>query len=97
MRLQQRGNPFGRPGALLDPVIHAFEVDAQVLLVIPANRVEEADTLDIAAVPTIAAVGNDQVIKRALFRASARKTNTNHYIPVKILRRRTRLIPGRPE
>ena len=83
MRLQKRCNTIGRPGALPDPVIHALEIDTQVLLVLPANRVEEADTLDIAAVPTIAAVGDDHVIKRTLFRASARKTNTNHYIPVK--------------
>ena len=48
MRLQQRGNPLGRLRALLDPVIHALEVDTQVFLVLPANRVEEADTLDIA-------------------------------------------------
>ncbi len=38
-----------------------------------SNRIEETNALNIPAVPTIAAVGDHQVVKRTLFRASARK------------------------
>ena len=49
---------------------------------IAANRVEIADTLEIPAITTITRIGDDQVIKRTLFRARARKTNANHLISV---------------
>ena len=51
----------------------------QILFVILTDGVEETKTFDVPAVPTITRVGDHQVIKRALFRASARKSNTYHY------------------
>jgi hypothetical protein len=47
-----------------------------------ANRVKVTHSLDISAVPTIATIGDHQVIKGAFLRASARKTNTYHYFSV---------------
>ena len=78
MRLQKRLDPVGRLRALANPVIDAFEVDAQILLRLLAERIEKSQSLDVPPVPTIPAVGDDEVIKRPLFRARARKTNTNH-------------------
>jgi hypothetical protein len=63
-------------------VIYPLKIDTQIFLVIFANRVEKAYTLNVPAVPTIATVGHHQVIKRAFFRACARKSNTNHFSSV---------------
>ncbi len=71
---------------MTNPVVHAIEIYSEILLVILSNRIEETNALDIPAVPTIATVGNHQVIKRTLFRASARKSDTNHYISVFVQR-----------
>ena len=60
MRLQEALHAIRRLGALAEPVIHAIEVHPQVLLAFLAERVEEAETFDIPAVPTIATVGDHQ-------------------------------------
>ena len=57
-------NPVGK-----DHEENPLQIDAQVFLVVLAHRVEVTKTLDIPAVPPIAAVGDDQVIKGPLFRA----------------------------
>ena len=65
-----------------NPVIDSLEVDAQIFLVVFADRIEKTYTLNVSAVPTIATVGDYQVIKRTFFRACTRKSNTNHYSSV---------------
>ena len=79
-------------------MIDSFEIYPKIFLMVFADGVEKAYTLYVPAVPTVATVGNHQVIKRTLFRACARKSNTNHYPSVlRFYGRRTRLIPGSPE
>jgi hypothetical protein len=65
-------------GALANPVIHTLNINVQVLFVLLAHRVEKSHALDVPAVPTIAAVGDHQVIKRTFLRACARKSDTYH-------------------
>jgi hypothetical protein len=50
--------------------------------VILADRIEVAHSLDVPAVATIAAVGNNDVVKGLFFRTSARQSNANHYYSV---------------
>src|SRR6056297_4213389 len=64
--LQQRSHPLRRPGALTDPVLDTGHVEAQGLFVLLRLRVEEAEPLDVAAVPPIAAVRHDDVIEGLL-------------------------------
>src|SRR5210317_1756142 len=82
MLLQESGNAIRRLCALANPVVYALEVNPQILLVLTTNRIKKANTLKMPAIPTITRIGNNQVIERTLFRASARKSNTNHYISV---------------
>ena len=79
MRFQQRGNALRRLSALADPVVDPLDVDAQIFFMVLSDRIEEPNSLDVTAVTTVATVGDYQVIKRTLFRASARKTNANHF------------------
>ena len=83
MRLEKRFHTIRYLRALANPVVDAFQINTKILLRFLANRVEESKTLDIPAVPTIPTVGDHQVVKRPLFRTSARKTNSNHYISAK--------------
>jgi hypothetical protein len=53
MLLQERGNAIRRLRTLADPVVDALEVNAKIFLVLKANRVKKANTLNIPAVPTI--------------------------------------------
>src|SRR5690606_3046852 len=43
-----------------------------------SNRIEEADTLNEAAIARVAAVGHGQVIERALLGAATGETNSYH-------------------
>ena len=79
MRFQQSGDTLRRLSALADPVVDTLYVDAQIFLMVLSDRVEKSNALDVTAVTTVTAVGDNQVIKRTLFRASARKTNANHF------------------
>ena len=87
MLLQERRNAVRRLGALANPVVDALEVHPEIFLVVAADRVEEANSLDVAAITAITRIGDNHVIERTLFRASARKSNANHYISVLVQRK----------
>lgn len=82
MLLQKRGNAIRRLCALINPEIDSLEIYAKIFFVILANGVKESKAFNVPAITSIAGIRDHQVIKRAFFRASARKSNTNHYISV---------------
>ncbi len=63
---------IGRLRALGDPALHLVHVELEALgIVLRQQRIEEAETLDEAAVTRRAVVGGDDVIDRALLGAGA--------------------------
>src|SRR5690554_3241627 len=76
--LDQLRHALGRLGALADPVVGALEVDLQRNFLTGSHRVEETQTLNEATIARIAAVGDNDLIERPLFRTATCKTNRNH-------------------
>jgi hypothetical protein len=82
MLLQKRGNAIRRPRSLINPEVDPLDINAKVFFVILAYGVKKPKAFNVPAVTSIAGISDYQVIKGAFFRASARKSNTNHYISV---------------
>src|SRR6516225_363987 len=59
------------------PVRQAVLSDTQ-RFALRGDRVVEADALDEAAVTTVARIGSNDVVERALLRAAASQTDDNH-------------------
>jgi hypothetical protein len=53
---------------MADPVLGALEVEFDALFVTGGDRVVVTQTLDVATVARAAAVGDDDVVERALLR-----------------------------
>src|SRR5690606_21424840 len=78
--LDQTGNGRRQLGAVLLPVGQALGVDHQAFFGARSDRVVVADTLDEAAITTIAGIGDNHVEERALFGATTGKANDDHLI-----------------
>src|SRR5688500_20319164 len=76
--LHEARHGLRRLGAVLEPVIVAVRVEAEVL----GARVVRAEKLDEAAVTGTALVGGDDAIERALLRALASHANDDHGDPL---------------
>src|SRR5690606_17576952 len=76
--LQQARHALRDLSALRHPIARAVEVDAQPLLAAGGDRIEETETLDVAAVTASTAVRHHDVIERPFRRAAAGQTNPNH-------------------
>src|SRR5688500_18394383 len=76
---------LGLPRALSDPVVDPGEVDAKPRLITPCDRIEESDLLQALAPLTLAAVGNDQMIKGLIPRPAPRQANSDHDLNALVL------------
>ena len=74
----QLGNALGQLGALSYPVLNTRSIYTQTLFVTAGDRVEETYALDETTIARSATVSYCQVVKRALFRAAACQTNSDH-------------------
>jgi hypothetical protein len=93
-RSDEAGNRLGELGAALLPIADAVERQAQALLAFPGDRVVEADSLDEAAVASIARIRNHDIEKRALLGASTGKSNDDHDA-IRLDRKRGGLYDGK--
>jgi hypothetical protein len=59
-------------------VVNALGIDLQTDFTATGDRVEEADTLDKAAITGVAAVGHDHTVERTLLGTAAGETNNYH-------------------
>src|SRR2546425_130753 len=63
---------------LAGPVGDAIDRHAQALFAAGSHRVVEAHALDEAAVAALTGVGDDEVVERALLRATTSQSNHDH-------------------
>jgi hypothetical protein len=64
--------------ALVLPVRHAIQLDAQTFSAFDCQRVVETDALDETAITTIAGIRHHHVVIRTILRTATRKTNDYH-------------------
>jgi len=61
---------------------YARQVQAQCFLLFCCDRIVETNTLNKAAIATIARIGNDYVVKRTILGTATGKTNDDHIKPI---------------
>jgi hypothetical protein len=76
--LDQSVNPLARFGTLAQPILNPSIIQTQPFTFPGSNWVEEPDPLNVTTISFTSSVGNDDMIKRALFCATTSKTNRDH-------------------
>jgi hypothetical protein len=78
--LDEAGNRRRQLGTIALPERQAVIGNTQGFFGTSSDRIVETDALDEAAIATIARVGNNDVVERALLGATAGKANYNHCV-----------------
>lgn len=76
--LDQFDDAIGWPCALLQPVIVSLAIKPERLFLAGCQRIEETDTLEVAAIARAAAVGDDNMVEGSLLGSATRQTNCDH-------------------
>ena len=63
-----------------NPMINPIQIDAQTLLTLYRDRIEETQTLDVTATARTARISSNEVVERTLFRTRSCKTNRYHFL-----------------
>src|SRR5690606_7283376 len=76
--LDQRADLVAHLRTLVDPVLHALEIEVQRGVLAAGNRVEVTQALQRTTVALVALVGDDDVVERTLLGAATGQTDLDH-------------------